>query len=79
MRRRLVWIALVVAVAASAQKYDGPVPPKTDLPYLKHGDTLVPTEAVEAKQSKKKEDTLYVMEGANSSRQHFRSPRRFCS
>ena len=67
MLRRLLWIALVVAVAASAQKYDGPVPPKTDLPYLKHGDTLVPTEAAEAKESKKKDDTLYLIEGAGSS------------
>jgi hypothetical protein len=67
MLRRLVWLAFAVAVAASAQKYDGPVPPKTDLPYLKHGDSLIPTEAVEAKEEKKKDNTLYVIEGAGSS------------
>jgi len=66
MLRRLVWLALAVAVAASAQKYDGPVPPKPDLPYLKHGDTLIPTEAVEAKEEKKKEDTVYIIDGAGS-------------
>jgi hypothetical protein len=66
MLRRFVWLALAVAVAASAQKYDGPVPPKSDLPYLKHGDNLIPTEAVEAKEEKKKEDTVYIIDGAGS-------------
>ena len=66
MLRRIVWLALAVAVAAPAQKYDGPVPPKPDLPYLKHGDNLIPTEAVEAKQAKKKDDTIYTIDGANS-------------
>jgi hypothetical protein len=67
MLRRFVWMALAVAVAASAQKYDGPAPPKTDLPYLKHGDALLPTEAVEAKQENKKGDALYTIDGAASS------------
>jgi hypothetical protein len=66
MLRRIVWLALAVALAAPAQKYDGPVPPKPDLPYLKHGDTLIPTEAVEAKEEKKKDDTNYIIAGANS-------------
>ncbi len=66
MLRRIVWLALAVAFAASAQKYDGPAPPKPDLPYLKHGDTLIPTEAVEAKEEKKKDDTNYIIAGANS-------------
>ena len=66
MLRRIVWLALAVAFAASAQKYDGPVPPKPDLPYLKHGDTLIPTEAVEAKEEKRKDDTNYIIAGANS-------------
>ena len=65
MLRRLVWLALAVVVAASAQKYDGPVPPKPDLPYLKHGDTLIPTEAVEAKEEKKKDDTNYKLQPKN--------------
>jgi hypothetical protein len=67
MLRRLVWLGIAVAIAAAAQlKYDGPVPPKPDLPYLKHGDTLVPTEAVVAKEEKKKEDSLYTINGASS-------------
>lgn len=67
MLRRIVWLAVAVAVAASAQKYDGPVPPKPDLPYLKHADNLIPTESVVAKAEKKKDDTTYVIAGANSS------------
>lgn len=66
MLRRIVWLALVVAVSATAQKYDGPVPAKPDLPYLKHGDTLLATEVVEAKEEKKKDDTVYTITPANS-------------
>jgi hypothetical protein len=66
MLRRIVWLALAVAVIAAAQKYDGPVPPKPDLPYLKHGDSLLPTESVQAKEEKKKDDTTYVIDGAES-------------
>jgi hypothetical protein len=61
------WLVLAVALAASAQKYDGPRPPNPDLPYLKHADNLIPTEAVTAKQEKKKDDTTYVIDGAASS------------
>ena len=62
-----VFLSIVVAAcAATAQKYDGPKPPKPDLPYIKHAETLLPTEAVEAKTQKKKDDTLYIVDGANS-------------
>ncbi len=57
---------VIVACAATAQKYNGPKPPKPDLPYIKHADTLLATEAVEAKAQKKKDDTLYIVDGANS-------------
>ena len=67
MSLRLLLSIIVTACAATAQKYDGPKPPKADLPYLKHADTLLPTEAVEAKTQKKKDDTLYIIDGANSS------------
>ena len=67
MLRRLLPLVLAVAGLGLAQKYDGPRPDKPDLPYLKHGDTLVATEAADAKEEKHKDDTLYIMEGANSS------------
>jgi hypothetical protein len=66
MIRRMA-LLLVAALAAFAQKYDGPKPPKPDLPYLKHATTLVPLEVSEAKEQKQKNDTLYIVEGAASS------------
>lgn len=65
--RRALPLVSLAACALFAQKYDGPRPPKPDLPYIKHADNLVATEAAEAKQEKRKDDTLYVIEGANSS------------
>ncbi|HUI81958.1 MAG TPA: hypothetical protein VLY24_28750 [Bryobacteraceae bacterium] len=65
MCRRLLPLILVAAAAGFAQKYDGPRPEKPDLPYLKHGDNLVATESSEAKEEKRKDDTMYIMEGAS--------------
>jgi len=67
MLRRIVWLALAVAVAASAQKYDGPVPPKPDLPYLKHAENLIPTESAVAKEEKRKDDSTFIVEGPTAS------------
>jgi hypothetical protein len=67
---RIRWIALyfAVAFAASAQKYTGPLPPKSDVPYLKHADNLVATEVLDAKEEKgKKDDITYAIAGASSS------------
>jgi hypothetical protein len=63
---RQALLLLLFIVSAAAQKYDGPRPPKPDLPYLKHASTLVATEAAQAKEQKQKNDTLYLIEGANS-------------
>lgn len=62
------WLPLVLLCAGSltAQKYDGPKPPKPDLPYLMHADNLVPTESLEAQQEQRKGDVVYVIAGANS-------------
>jgi hypothetical protein len=67
MLRRFVPLLLAAFFAASGQKYDGPLPPKADLPYLKHASTLVPTEAGEAKDEKVKNDTTYSVAGTSSS------------
>jgi hypothetical protein len=66
MLRRILPLLLALASAGFAQKYDGPRPPKPDIPYLKHADNLVATEVADAKEEKKKDDTLYIMEGASS-------------
>jgi|SRR6516165_7337122 hypothetical protein len=64
---RLLALMLAGALAASAQPYNGPRPPKNDLPYLKHAENLVPTEPSEAKEEKgKKDEVTYVITGATS-------------
>jgi hypothetical protein len=67
MLRRIVPLLFLAALAATAQKYDGPRPPKPDLPYIKQADNLIPTEVTEAKQEQKKKDIIFVIEGATSS------------
>ncbi len=66
MPRRILFLLLAAAFAAPAQKYDGPVPPKRDLPYLKHASNLVPTEDVVAKEDTRSNGSLYTIPGANS-------------
>jgi hypothetical protein len=68
MRIRCLALCFAAAFAAAAQNYTGPVPPKADLPYLKHAENLVPTEVLEAQEEKgKKDDVTYVIAGAASS------------
>jgi len=66
MRSRIA-LALVLAgcVYGAAEKYEGPVPPKPDIPYLLHASTLIETEVADARQEGKKGDT-YVISGASS-------------
>jgi hypothetical protein len=52
--------------AASAQKYDGPRPPKKDVIYIVHADNLIPTETGEAKEEGKKSDPVYTFPGVSS-------------
>ncbi|MGA3019364.1 MAG: hypothetical protein ABSF62_19740 [Bryobacteraceae bacterium] len=66
MPARILWLSLAAVFAATAQKYAGPRPPKPDVPYLKHASTLIPAEAVMPREEKKKDDTTYVIDGANS-------------
>ena len=65
--RILPLLAAAAAFAAQAQDSSFPKPPKSDLPYLKHADNLVPTEAVQAQEQKKKDESTYIIEGAGSS------------
>lgn len=64
--RVLPLFALALA-AAQAPKYNGPVPPQPDLPYLKHASNLVATEPVEIKEEKDKTDSLFTIAGEASS------------
>src|SRR5436305_6403961 len=67
MRCRAALVILGMSMFLAAQeKYSGPHPPKPDVAYLLHGDTLVPTEVAEANDEHRKDDILYVVGGANS-------------
>src|SRR5260221_9059268 len=57
---------LLFTAALWAQDYKGPVPPKADVPYLLHASTLVETEVQVAHEEKKKDDTLYWVDGPSS-------------
>jgi len=59
-------ILLLATLAIGADDYTGPRPPKPDVPYLVHASNLVPTEATEATQEGKKDDTTYSVPGAAS-------------
>ncbi|MBI3680925.1 MAG: hypothetical protein HY235_11075 [Acidobacteria bacterium] len=65
MLRAFVALAFFSSLLA-AQKYTGPRPPKQDVLYLVHATTLVETEAVEAREEKRKDDTAYVVDGTTS-------------
>lgn len=68
MSTRLLAASVLAAGLALAQaKYSGPLPPKKDLPYLVHGDSLVPTNAAEAKQEDRKDEIAYIVAGEASS------------
>jgi hypothetical protein len=63
----LVCTAMAALATAIAQKYTGPAPPKPDLPYIQHATDLIATEAVDVKEQKTKDDTVYTIDGENSS------------
>jgi len=62
---RIPMLALT-AIALMAQDYNGPTPPKADVPYLLHASTLIETQSNDAKQESKKGGTLYWVEGTSS-------------
>ncbi len=66
MQRILVLAVLLASLVLAADQYTGPRPPKPDLPYLVHADNLIPTEAAEAKEDSKKDDTTYTLPGVSS-------------
>ncbi len=64
MRSKLAVAALLAATLIAAEKYTGPVSPKSDIPYLLHASTLVETEAADAREGKKGD--TYIISGASS-------------
>ncbi|MGB9606803.1 MAG: hypothetical protein ACP5U2_08060 [Bryobacteraceae bacterium] len=64
MLRLLIW--LLPLLPGAADQYNGPRPPKPDLPYLVHADNLIPTEVNEAREEKRDKHTAYIVAGASS-------------
>ncbi|WP_031499740.1 hypothetical protein [Bryobacter aggregatus] len=63
------WTLLLTLAAAALfadEPYKGPVPEKTDLPYLRHANKLIPTDVGAASQQDAKNDTVYTVSGLNS-------------
>ena len=67
MGRALLFSLSLGACFLVAAEYDGPRPPKTDIPYLVHANHLVATEVAEARESGGKKETTYMIPGAASS------------
>ena len=63
---RILVLASAMAAALTAQKYDGPRPPKPDVPYMLHASNLVSTDVDEAKEDKRKDGTAYITPGASA-------------
>jgi len=61
-------LSLVVAglCLLAADHYDGPRPPKPDIPYLIHANHLIETEVSEAREQSSKKESSYVIPGAAS-------------
>lgn len=64
---RLFVFLLASAFAWSADKYSGPIPQKSDVPFLVHADNLIPTDVSEAREEGRKDSTLAVVQGASAS------------
>lgn len=66
LRRLFLAAAGSVLLANAADKYDGPRPPKPDVPYMLQASRLIETEAAEAHQDNKKGEITYTIDGASS-------------
>ncbi len=57
------------SVFAQSDRYNGPKPVKTDVPYLLHASKLVELDSTTAQQSEKKDDIIYTISGTSSQAQ----------
>jgi hypothetical protein len=64
--RLFAFLALAVGLFG-ADKYTGPRPPKSDIPYLLHANKLVETEVRDANSQQSKDGDTYSMPGPSSS------------
>jgi hypothetical protein len=66
MRVGFFFLLSMAGTVFAAEKYSGPRPSKPDMLYLVHADNLIPTEATEAKEENKKDETTYMLAGTSS-------------
>jgi len=59
----MLFAGIAAACVSGAEKYQGPVPPKPDVPYLLHASNLVETETGQARQVK---NDTFAISGASS-------------
>jgi hypothetical protein len=66
MHCKIAFAFVIAGCLVAAEKYDGPMPPKPDIPYLLHASTLVETETAQARQESRKNDSSFTISGASS-------------
>jgi hypothetical protein len=62
----LCLLLLSVTWLCSDEKYNGPIPPKPDLPYLLQAKRLLDIEIGKAREEHRKDETVYVISGPAS-------------
>jgi hypothetical protein len=65
--RTLCLLLLSVTWVSCDEKYNGPIPPKPDLPYLLQAKKLIDIEIGKAREEHRKDETVYVISGPASS------------
>jgi hypothetical protein len=65
--RTLCLLLLSVTWLCSDEKYNGPIPPKPDLPYLLQAKKLIDVEIGQAREERRKDETVYIISGPASS------------
>ncbi len=63
MRLALVFAMTAAILPAQRDRYDGPKPPKRDVPFLLHANKLVELDVTTAQAAEKKDDTIYTVPG----------------
>ncbi len=64
--RAIAILLAAIPLLAQAQKYTGPRPAKTDVPYLLHADKLVETDSGSAQEQDRKDDHFVTVAGASA-------------
>ena len=63
---RIAFALLACTALFGAEKYNGPRPPKVDVPYLVHADNLLETEVGMAKTDQRKDTVIATLPGPSS-------------